>query len=168
RLGVEDDRTPDDRAAEHHRADHGQPGRRWRRHREPVPDGEQPRADRLEHLVDRRHRRNPHRGRRGAVVRGVAVEASPGVHRVTATAKIKMAGLLAVLGVLALGIVSIIGNPYNPRPIATGAAGVRQPNPTTTDGTYMYVTVSWEQGKTAAVSLTAGGHPVLPPLWIDD
>ena len=86
----------------------------------------------------------------------------------TATAKIKMAGLLAVLKVLALGIVSIIGNPYDPRPIATGAAGVRQPNPTTTDGTYMYVTVSWEQGKTAAVSLTAGGHPVLPPLWIDD
>jgi hypothetical protein len=63
-------------------------------------------------------------------------------------------------------MISWVGNPYEPTPIATGAAGKRQPAPTGSDGTYMYVTVSWEQGKTAAVSITAGGAPMAPGMWV--
>lgn len=80
---------------------------------------------------------------------------------------------LVLAGLTVVGIVSVVGNPFagsasNPGTIATrsGAPGVRQPKPTTSDGTYLYVTVSWEQGATAAVSVTASGEPILPPQWI--
>jgi hypothetical protein len=81
----------------------------------------------------------------------------------------KFLTLLTLAGLLVAGIVWAVGTPYQgPQPIATGAAGKRQPAPTASDGTYLYVTVSWEQGRTAAVSITANGRPVLPSMWTDE
>lgn len=81
--------------------------------------------------------------------------------------KLRLAGALLALAAVgaAMFALGLFSGP-DPQPIATGQAGKRQPAPSTSDGTYLYVTVSWEQGRTAAVSITAGGRPVSPAEWV--